>query len=68
MMRWITTEVQEILAMKECIASINRTDNRLADLRDDLAGVRKLYQAHQKNETTFKGVWLKLTGKTKTEE
>jgi hypothetical protein len=54
--------------MKECIGSIQRCENKLLELKEKLADDRKLYDAQQKNETTFRGVWLKITGKTKTSE
>lgn len=45
MMRWITTEVQELVAMKECIGSIQKIEEKLKDLREKLTDDREFYMA-----------------------
>ena len=68
MMRWITQEVQDVLAIKDCFNALNRIDTKLKDLREKASDDRKLLQAQQNDKTTLRGLWNKIISKELTNE
>ncbi len=67
MYSWILSEIQDLLAMKECIYGLRKVESKIAELKVEVQETRQFLQATQQNKTTIKGIWLFVTRREMTE-
>lgn len=68
MLRWVLQEIQELQAMRDCLATVSQIQAKITQLKEQLLEDRELLAAQTAKKFNFRGLWRKVTGREQTDQ